>query len=108
MDLYQVCSNNAPGAKMAPRQGHQGHGQLSTDTYMLALNKTQVSALGPLGPPVLNYRFFLFLKDPFFQIIYCTICTEYSYVYSAHFLLNLIQFHPFLLIRTIQAYRHFF
>ena len=29
---------------------HQGHGQLSTDTNMLALNKTQVSDLGPLGP----------------------------------------------------------
>ena len=34
VDLYQICSNYAPGAKMAPRQGHQGHGQLSTDTYM--------------------------------------------------------------------------
>ena len=29
---------------------HQGHGQLSTDTNMLALNKTQVSDLGTLGP----------------------------------------------------------
>ena len=28
---------------------HQGHGQLSTDTIMLALNKTQVSDLGTLG-----------------------------------------------------------
>ena len=52
MDLFQVCSNYAPGAKMVPRQGRQGHGQLSTDTYMKALNKTQVCALGPLGPLV--------------------------------------------------------
>ena len=29
---------------------HQGHGQLSTDANMLALNKMQVSDLGTLGP----------------------------------------------------------
>ena len=34
-------------------QGRHGHGQLSTDTYMQALNKTQVSALGPLGSLVI-------------------------------------------------------
>ena len=54
MDLYQVYSNYAPGAKMAPRHGSQGHGQLSTDTYMKALNKTEVSAVGPLGLLVYN------------------------------------------------------
>ena len=37
---------------MAPRQGRQGHGQLATYTYVLALNKTQVSALRPHGPLV--------------------------------------------------------
>ena len=34
MELDQVSSYYAPGAKMAPHQSHQGHGQLSTDTYM--------------------------------------------------------------------------
>ena len=56
VDLYQVCSNYAPGAKIAPHHGRQRHGQLSTDTYMLALNKTQVSALGLLGPLVYMYH----------------------------------------------------
>ena len=37
---------------MAPRQVSPGTWSASTDTYMLALNKTQVSALGPLGPLV--------------------------------------------------------
>ena len=31
---------------------HQGNIQLSTDTFMLALNKSQVSDLVPLGPLV--------------------------------------------------------
>ena len=46
VDIYQVCSKFAPGAKsgLGPRC-HQGHGQLSTDTYMLALNRTRGSAV---------------------------------------------------------------
>ena len=34
VDLYQFCSHYAPVAKMTPSQRCQGHGQLSTDTYM--------------------------------------------------------------------------
>ena len=43
------------GLKWPCPRCHQGHGQLSTDTYMQALNKTQVSDLGPLGPLVQYY-----------------------------------------------------
>ena len=52
-------------------QGRQGHGQLSTDNHMYALNKTQVSALGPLGPlviqcigriPVLSILFIVYIQ----------------------------------------------
>ena len=65
MDLYQVCSNYAPGAKWLRPRCHQGHGQFSTDTYMSAFNKTLVSDLGPLGPLVLslNAYFYKFLQD---------------------------------------------
>ena len=36
VDLFQVCSNYAPGAKigLAPGVNRDMHGQLSTDTYM--------------------------------------------------------------------------
>ena len=38
------------GPKLAPSpRCHQGHSQLSTDTYIDTLNKTQVSDLGSLG-----------------------------------------------------------
>ena len=43
VDLFQVCSNNALGTKNGLPQVSPGTCQLSTDSYMLALNKTQVS-----------------------------------------------------------------
>ena len=46
------CSNYAPGTKMALARCRQATWSASTDTYMLALNKFQVSDLGPLGPLV--------------------------------------------------------
>ena len=55
-DLYQDCSN------WPHPRCHQGHGQLSTDFYMQALNKTQVSHLGPLGPLVV----LKFSRSPYF------------------------------------------
>ena len=45
------------GSNLALPQVSPGHGQLSTDTYMLALNITQVSDLGPRGPLVLCFHF---------------------------------------------------
>ena len=46
VDLYQICSNYAPVAKSGPAPG------VTRDkaSFLLALNKTQVNDLGPLGP----------------------------------------------------------